>query len=199
MFCIANLGAEIKPFYCGKCRKWTSGNKIGLFLFAERRVVLRGVALDSGKTIFYKRSHFATHLPAEAVFSPSHGWARQLGGGLCRVGFTKFATRMLGEMVEHKFEAAAGTDVKPGQILGWVEGFKAISDVYAIARGVFVRSNPRLREEISLVSSQPYGEGWLYEVRGEPDARCLDAAAYSGVLDATIDKMLEKQRLEGNQ
>ena len=154
------------------------------------------MALESGKTIFYKRSHFSTHLPAEAVFSPSHSWARQLGEGLCRVGLTKFATRMLGEMVDHKFEAKAGAAVEPGQILGWVEGFKAISDVYAIAQGVFVRSNPRLREEISLVSSQPYGEGWLYEVRGEPDARCLDAAAYSGVLDATIDKMLEKQKLE---
>lgn len=174
-------------------------SKIGLSLFAERRVVLGRVALESGKTIFYKRSHFATHLPAEAVFSPSHSWARQLGEGLCRVGFTKFATRMLGEMVDHKFEAEAGAEVKPGQILGWVEGFKAISDVYAIAQGVFVRSNPRLREEISLVSSQPYGEGWLYEVRGDPDARCLDAAAYSSVLDATIDKMLEKQKLEENQ
>ena len=196
MFCIANFGSEIKPFCCGWRRKLASGSKIGLFLFAERGIVLGGVALDSGKTIFYKRSHFATHLPAQAVFSPSHSWARQLGGGLCRVGFTKFATRMLGEMVDHKFEADAGSAVKPGQILGWVEGFKAISDVYAIAHGVFVRSNPRLREEISLVSSQPYGEGWLYEVRGEPDARCLDAAAYSGVLDATIDKMLEKQKLE---
>lgn len=177
----------------------TNGNKIGLFLFAKHRVVLGGVALDSGETIFYKRSHFATHLPAQAVFSPSHGWARRLGEGLCRVGFTKFATRMLGEMVDHKFEAEEGEAVKPGQILGWVEGFKAISDVYAIVHGVFERSNPRLREEISLVSSQPYGEGWLYEVRGKPDARCLDAAAYSGVLDATIDKMLEKQRLEGKQ
>ncbi len=156
------------------------------------------MAWESGKTIFYKRSHFATHLPADAVFSPSHSWARRVSGNVWRIGLTKFATRMLGEMVDHKFEAAAGAVVEAGQIIGWVEGFKAISDVYAIAAGAFVRSNPRLGEEIALVSSQPYGAGWLYEICGEPDGRCLDVAAYSGVLDATIDKMLEKQKAEGN-
>ncbi len=151
-----------------------------------------------GRTKFYKRSHFVTHLPVDAVFSPSHSWLLRMEDGVCRVGLTKFATRMLGEMVDHKFELAADAPVQVGQIIGWVEGFKAISDIYAIAEGTFLRSNPQLAEDISLVSSAPYDAGWLYEVRGEPDARCLDVAAYSGVLDATIDKILEEQKAAEN-
>jgi glycine cleavage system H protein len=151
-----------------------------------------------GKTRFYKRSHFVTHLPVTAVYSPSHSWLLRDETGLCRVGLTKFATRMLGEMVDHSLESDPGSPVGIGEIIGWVEGFKAISDIYAIAKGEFVRSNPALAQNIALVSDEPYGEGWLYEVRGEPDPRCLDVEAYSGVLDATIDKILEDEKDEGN-
>ncbi len=101
---------------------------------------------------------------------------------------------MLGEMVDHRFEITDGTDIKPGQILGWVEGFKAISDVYSVVEGTYLRSNPILKEQIALISSDPYGTGWLYEAEGEPDPRCLDAHAYTGVLNAIIDKMLEEQQ-----
>ncbi len=146
------------------------------------------------ESLRYRRSRFATHLPLDAVYSLSHSWALARSGGVCRVGLTRFATRMLGEMVDSRFEVAPAGAVEVGQILGWVEGFKAISDIYCIASGEFLGGNPRLKEEIALVSSRPYGEGWLYEVRGEPDPACLDAAAYSGVLDATIDKMLEEQK-----
>ena len=152
-----------------------------------------------GKTLFYKRSTFVTHLPVDAVYSPSHSWLLRDESGRCRVGLTKFATRMLGEMVDHRFELAAEAPLVVGQIIGWVEGFKAISDVYSVASGQFLGSNPKLLEDISLVSSQPYGDGWLYEVQGEADSRCLDVSAYSGVLDATIDKILEEQKLEENK
>ena len=52
------------------------------------------------ETSFYKRSNFVTHLPVECLYSPSHFWLRKVGDSRWRVGFTKFATRMLGEIVE---------------------------------------------------------------------------------------------------
>ena len=84
---------------------------------------------DRQKTKFYKRSHFVTHLPVDALYSPSHSWLLPGENGLCRIGLTKFATRMLGEMVDHKFEISVETTIEVGQIIGWVEGFKAISDI----------------------------------------------------------------------
>ena len=89
--------------------------------------------------------------------------------------------------------APAGASVGSGQIIGWIEGFKAISDIYCIAEGKFAGGNPALTEKIELLGKEPYGAGWLYAIEGKPDPRCMDVHGYLGLLDATIDKMLEKQ------
>jgi glycine cleavage system H protein len=146
-----------------------------------------------GKYLHYKRSHFATQLPLAYWYSPTHYWIARLAESRLRIGLTKFATRMLGEMVDHGFEIRSGQPVAPGQILGWVEGFKAISDVYCVATGTFAGLNPALKERITLINQDPYADGWLYEVDGQPDARCLDARAYRDHLDVTISRLLEKR------
>lgn len=145
-------------------------------------------------TLPYRRSHFATQLPTAFLYSPTHCWIAHQDGDRWRVGFTKFAVRMLGEMVDHGFDTPVESGVKPGQVLGWVEGFKAISDVFCVADGVFEGSNPALRDAISLVSDEPYSKGWLYAVRGRPDPNCLDVHAYRDLLDRTITRILEKQQ-----
>ena len=81
---------------------------------------------NPAKTLHYKRSHFSTQLPVDYLYAPSHSWIARGNEGIWRVGLTKFATRMLGAMVDHGFDTPTGARVQPGQILGWVEGFKAI-------------------------------------------------------------------------
>lgn len=154
--------------------------------------------MNAGKpaTLFYKRSHFVTHLPVSHLYTRSHFWLAQQIDGEWRIGLTRFATRMLGEMVDHGFEIEVGTPVSVGQIVGWVEGFKAISDVYCVARGAFFGGNSALRETISLIDKKPYAEGWLYAVRGQPDDKCLDVNGYREHLDRAIDLILSKQKME---
>jgi len=146
------------------------------------------------KTLHYKRSHFVTLLPVDCLYSPSHAWIQRQRAGHWRVGLTKFATRMLGEMVDHGFEVEAGAAVQPGQVIGWVEGFKAISDLFCVAQGRFTGSNPTLKEKITLINRDPYGEGWLYSVQGKPDSQCMDVSAYRDLLDKTIDRLLAQQK-----
>ena len=175
------------------------------------------------RTLYYKRSRFVTHLPVDFLYSPSHCWIAQQPPSppalhhsttppiqhsinpiihesnnppVWRVGFTKFSVRMLGEMVDHGFEVQPESPVQPGQIIGWIEGFKAISDLFCIAEGQFMGGNPALKEKIELVNKDPYGAGWLYLVKGTPDSRCLDVHGYQQLLDKTIDKILEKQEHE---
>ena len=40
--------------------------------------------------------------------------------------------------------------------------------------------------------------GWLYAIEGKPDSRCTKVHGYVALLDATIDKMLEKQEYSEN-
>ena len=86
--------------------------------------------------------------------------------------------------------------IKPGQILGWVEGFKAISDVYGFCGGEFTCTNPELQTNIALINKKPYTEGWLYKARGTLDDKCVDAEGYAAILNQTIDKMLEQQKAQ---
>lgn len=148
----------------------------------------------AGETVFYKRATFVTHLPSTFLFSPSHYWLAAEDSDVWRVGFTKFATRMLGDLVEHQFEKRSGEHVLSGEIVGSVEGFKAISDLYSPVDGRFIEGNPLLLSDVDLISREPYGEGWLFRIEGTPDSRCFDVEGYRQLLDATIDRMLEKQQ-----
>ena len=139
----------------------------------------------------YTRARFSTRLPVNRLYTHSHFWiAAEQEPRLWRVGFTRFATRMLGEFVELAFEARPGDQIRLGQTIGWAEGFKAVSDLFCVIDGQFVRGNPRLEQEAALAETDPYGEGWLYEAEGAPEADSVDVHGYAGFLDSTIEKML---------
>jgi glycine cleavage system H protein len=140
----------------------------------------------------YRRARFATSLPADYFYAPSHFWISQREEGPWRVGLTKFGSRLLGEMVDYGFEIEVGAQVSSGQLLGWVEGFKALSDVLCIAEGCFAGVNPALETNITLINQDPHGAGWLYAVRGRPDATCVNVQGYAKVLDETIDRLVRK-------
>lgn len=118
----------------------------------------------------------------------------EIGPGLWRVGFTKFATRMLGDLVEHGFEVKPDERVEVGQTIGWVEGFKATTDLYCVANGVFREANLDLERDPALLDGDPYGKGWLYVVEGEPDPGSVDMQGYVAMLDLAIDKIQGKSK-----
>lgn len=145
------------------------------------------------KTLSFKRSHFVTHLPVDYRYTRSHAWMAVREGGHLRIGLTKFAARMLGEMVDHGFAVGPGEAVAPGQVLGWIEGFKAISDLIGVAPGQFVSGNSALQHHIALVTEATYTDGWLYEMDGQLPEGSLSVEEYASFLGATIDKLLENQ------
>ncbi len=149
---------------------------------------------SGGRFIRYKRSRFTTRLPVGRRYTRSHYWLDRDDQGRWRIGLTTFATRMLGDLVECTFVAAPGDQVALGQAIGSIEGFKALSDVYAVAAGRFVETNAALDSDITLVESAPYGDGWLYAMDGTADPESLDVEEYVHVLDATVDRMLASRR-----
>jgi len=144
--------------------------------------------------LYYRRLLFRTRLPGDRLYTPSHFWIQQQADGLWRVGLTKFASRMLGDVVEIGFERKAGESVRIGDTIGWFEGFKAMSDLYSVAGGVFTGTNPLLVDRIAVIDDDRYRRGWLYEVRGDADPGAMDMHAYATLLDETIDRMRQSQR-----
>lgn len=169
-----------------------AGVRSGFSRTAHCAFVLAHMQAEPSEMLFYKRARFVTQLPRCYRYTPSHFWIGPQGDGLWRVGLTKFATRMLGETVDYGFEIALDSPVAAGQVIGWIEGFKALSDLFCVASGRFAGANPGLETQASLVNEDPYGAGWLYAVRGEPDLGSLDVDGYAAVLDQTIDRILKE-------
>jgi glycine cleavage system H protein len=119
--------------------------------------------------------------------------------GVWRVGFTRFATRMLGDIVEFDFAAAPGARVAVGDEIGTVEGLKAVTSVFAVGVGIFVGEGTALRGDVTLAESDPYGEGWLYRLQGAPAPDTVDVHGYVALLDETIDRMLASRHAAGQK
>lgn len=143
-------------------------------------------------SVKFKRSRFVARFPSDYLYSPAHFWLHESEPGTWKIGLTSFATRMLGELVELDFEASPGQALEAGEVVGWVEGFKATADLFSVAEGSFAGGNPAVLENAELVCADPYGEGWLYRVEGKPDAQATDVEGYLAMLGETIDAMEEK-------
>lgn len=143
--------------------------------------------------LYYRRLVFRTRLLGDRHYTPSHFWVQQQPDGQWRVGLTKFASRMLGDVVEIGFDRTAGDEIALGQEIGWFEGFKARSDLYSVVAGRFAGSNPLLVDRIAVIDDDRYRRGWLYEVVGVPDDKAMGMHAYAALLDETIDRMRRSQ------
>lgn len=147
----------------------------------------------------FRHAHFTARFPVGHRYAPSHFWMTSVDGGeVWRVGMTKFATRMLGELVEMLLDVTPGAPVVGGQRLGTVEGFKAVSDLFCVVDGTLQAANPALTAEACLTHSDPYGAGWLYSVQGTPTPDFLDVHGYIALLTATIDQLQASRYSDGD-
>jgi glycine cleavage system H protein len=150
--------------------------------------------VNDTEELHYRRLLFRTKLLGDRLYTASHFWIQQQSDGVWRVGLTKFASRMLGDVVEIEFDCKGGDRVEIGDCIGWFEGFKARSDLFSVAGGIFVGSNPSLTDRIALIDDDRYRRGWLYEVRGEREPNAMDMTAYAAFLDQTIDRLQHSRR-----
>jgi glycine cleavage system H protein len=114
--------------------------------------------------------------PDALQYTAEHEWVR-IDGDVVRVGITAFAQDALGDIV-YVTLPDDGADVAAGGVCGEVESTKSVSDVYSPVDGVVAARNPALDSTPELVNSDPYGEGWMFEVRVQ------DPQAIGGLLSA---------------
>jgi glycine cleavage system H protein len=124
--------------------------------------------------------------PDDLKYTSEHEWVRTPGesDSSVRVGITDYAQDALGDIVYVSLPEV-GDEIEAGAAIGELESTKSVSDVYAPISGTIVARNDALDGSPELVNSDPYGEGWLFEVApAEPGAvdGLMDAKAYQGTL-----------------
>ncbi|ORB68975.1 glycine cleavage system protein GcvH [Mycobacterium scrofulaceum] len=127
-------------------------------------------------------------IPPDLHYTAEHEWVRRSGEDTVRVGITDFAQSALGDVVFVQLPEV-GTELTGGESFGEVESTKSVSDLYAPLSGTVSAVNAELEGSPQLVNSDPYGAGWLLDVRvsdvsGLESAisSLLDAEAYRGTL-----------------
>ena len=126
--------------------------------------------------------------PDDLKYSSEHEWVRSPGEtqGAVRIGITHFAQDALGDIVYVSLPEV-GSEIAAGDTVGELESTKSVSDIFSPVGGKVVARNDALDATPELVNSDPYGEGWLFEVAVSDTAEVdglMDAAAYQGTLDS---------------
>ncbi|MDT7712839.1 MAG: glycine cleavage system protein [Pseudonocardiales bacterium] len=103
-------------------------------------------------------------VPEELRYTPGHEWVRLGEDGTVRVGITDYAQTQLGEVVYVQLPRL-GNAVARGEPVGEVESTKSVSDLFAPLAGEVVACNDTLEEHPELINSDPYGEGWMIDIK----------------------------------
>ena len=112
----------------------------------------------------------ALSFPADLHYHVEHQvWAR-VADGVARVGITSLGVQLAGEIYMCR-PKIVGSLVEQGRSVAVVELAKSIVSVKSPVGGEVVAVNPLLASTPELVHLDPYGEGWL------ADLRLLDFAA----------------------
>ncbi len=114
--------------------------------------------------------------PDDLRYTSDHEWVRA-DGDTVRIGITAFAQEALGDVVYVSLPSV-GDSVSVGDACGEVESTKSVSDVYAPLEGEVTATNPALEAAPELINSDPYGEGWMFEMR------LADTGALDGLMEA---------------
>ena len=130
--------------------------------------------------------------PDDVKYTAEHEWLKLVGSGseaTVRVGITRYAQEALGDIVFVTLPEV-GAQLEAGQSAGEVESTKSVSDVYAPVAGTVTARNEVLDTAPETLNADPYGEGWMFELRPTDGAEqalagpsLLDAAAYGALVE----------------
>ena len=125
----------------------------------------------------------ATSIPDDRSYTDEHEWVLIAPGAALpetpvRVGITSVAAAALGDLVFLDLPEVGAT-ITAGETCGEVESTKTVSELYPPVSGTVTAVNTAAVDDPALVTSDPYGDGWLFEVQATAVGSLLTAAEYA--------------------
>ena len=119
------------------------------------------------------------NLPEDVRYTDDHEWAKK-SGDVVRIGISDYAQDQLGDIVFVELPEV-GSSFDKGEEFGTVESVKAVSSLYMPVGGEVVAVNTGLEEAPEKVNADPYGDGWMIEIKVADPAEVeamMDQPAY---------------------
>ncbi len=101
-------------------------------------------------------------MPDDLYYHKEQVWAR-IEGNKAKVGLNDFTQKLAGE-ISYVETPVKGDEVKQGCEVGTVETGKWVGKIYAPVSGEICDVNEDVIDDPTLVNSDPYGKGWIFEI-----------------------------------
>lgn len=119
------------------------------------------------------------NVPKDLKYSEEHEWVR-VQDDIATIGITDYAQGELGDLVFIELPSQ-GDDAEQSESLGTIEAVKAVSDLFSPVSGEVVNVNETLTDDPETVNRDPYGDGWMVQVKMSDPSELddlMDASAY---------------------
>ncbi|MEM2263225.1 MAG: glycine cleavage system protein GcvH [Candidatus Bathyarchaeia archaeon] len=103
-------------------------------------------------------------IPEQLLYTPKHTWAQITPEGNIRVGVSDYAQRHL-KGIANVMTEPVGKEVAKMEPFGVIETWMFMFDLYSPVSGKIVKVNEKLKDKPYLVNEDPYGEGWIVEIK----------------------------------
>ncbi len=118
-------------------------------------------------------------IPGDLLYTAEHEYLRLADeDDVYFVGITDYAQGELGDVVFVELPAP-GDSFEMMATFGTIEAVKAVSDLFCPVAGEIVAVNEGLEDDPSVVNSDPYGAGWMIQLR------VANPSEVAGLLSAT--------------
>jgi glycine cleavage system H protein len=138
----------------------------------------------------FSAGKFIFRIATDCLYTPEGVWVRRQGG-VVRVGLSDYLQQRSGDVAFAEVRPA-GTQLSVGDEFAVIETIKVNLSLGAPLSGEVVEANPALQAAAELINQEPYGAGWLAEIR--PASWEKDSTA---LLSPAV--YLEKARAEAGQ
>lgn len=121
--------------------------------------------------------------PSDRLYSDDHEWIdltspTDLPAEPVRIGISRLAADNLGDLVFLELPEV-GVTVTAGTVCGEVESTKTVSELFAPVTGTVTAINGDAVADPAVVTSDPYGAGWLFAVEVSAVGPLLTADEYT--------------------
>jgi glycine cleavage system H protein len=100
-------------------------------------------------------------------YTHSDLWVRREGKRIL-IGLTDFGQHRLGDAVHVEMPEPDDHHYEAGEDMGVVQSLRTSFEMHAPVSGIITRINIKLLSRPEIVNSDPYGDGWLVEMK--PDS-----------------------------
>ena len=102
--------------------------------------------------------------PADMRFTEAHEWV-YVKGTTILVGLTEFAQQRLSDITHVEMPEPDDQHYEAREEVGVLESLQSSKDLHAPVSGRIVAINNELLAKPELVNMDPYGQGWLFEMK----------------------------------